>query len=376
MNRYTSKDLVRIARRENNRKRSYLFVNPLQAKHVPVSPVASLAMMKELAAQIRVDTTNAVVVGFAETATAIGAVVAASMGGNTQYIHTTRENLPVNSTALGFLEEHSHAVDQTLCNTSLKRLMHRAGELVFVDDEYSTGRTFLNALSAFSKAGLLASAPHVTALSVINWLDGERLSELSKLGIETKCLLHLDPEAYIDMHVGAKALHANRPALMSPSINELNFAGCLDDPRMGVDAKKYWSSCVCFAREVIAALPRDWCHANASVLVLGTEECMAPALALGGELESSCHLLRVKCHATTRSPISISDVPGYPIYNGMLLRSLYDSERDTYIYNLQAYDFVLVVTDAGKESRGPGVEDLTAALFEYGCNEVLVVALR
>ena len=35
---YTECELVRIAKRENNRKRNYLVVNPLQGKHIPVSP--------------------------------------------------------------------------------------------------------------------------------------------------------------------------------------------------------------------------------------------------------------------------------------------------------------------------------------------------
>ena len=30
--------LITIAKRENNTKRSYLYVNPLQGKHIPVSP--------------------------------------------------------------------------------------------------------------------------------------------------------------------------------------------------------------------------------------------------------------------------------------------------------------------------------------------------
>ena len=35
---YVESDLVRIAKRENNTKRNYLVVNPLQGKHIPVQP--------------------------------------------------------------------------------------------------------------------------------------------------------------------------------------------------------------------------------------------------------------------------------------------------------------------------------------------------
>ena len=50
---YQEEDLVRIAKRENNNKRSYLVVNRLQGKHIPVKPHEALAMFKELAAQLK-----------------------------------------------------------------------------------------------------------------------------------------------------------------------------------------------------------------------------------------------------------------------------------------------------------------------------------
>lgn len=45
---YTAADTLRIARRVNNSKRAYLLVNPLQGKHLPVSPQAALKMMQTL----------------------------------------------------------------------------------------------------------------------------------------------------------------------------------------------------------------------------------------------------------------------------------------------------------------------------------------
>ena len=67
-------DLVKIAKRENNTKRSYLYVNPVQGKHVPVSPSLPLLLFSALAAKIesRYPEERLLVIGFAETATAIG----------------------------------------------------------------------------------------------------------------------------------------------------------------------------------------------------------------------------------------------------------------------------------------------------------------
>ena len=42
---YTEQNLVRIAKRENNPKRTYLVVNRLQGKHIPVKPHDALAML-------------------------------------------------------------------------------------------------------------------------------------------------------------------------------------------------------------------------------------------------------------------------------------------------------------------------------------------
>ena len=50
---YTERELVRIARRENNSRRNYLVVNPLQGKHIPVSPGKALGVFSELAGLLR-----------------------------------------------------------------------------------------------------------------------------------------------------------------------------------------------------------------------------------------------------------------------------------------------------------------------------------
>ena len=102
---YVENDLVRIAKRENNTRRSYLVVDPLQGKHIPVVPSRALKLFSSLAETIRdeYNDENLLLVGFAETATAIGAQVAISIGA--KYIQTTRE--PIHDVEyLFFSEEH------------------------------------------------------------------------------------------------------------------------------------------------------------------------------------------------------------------------------------------------------------------------------
>ena len=50
---YTEKDLVKIAKRENNTKRNYLVVDPLQGKHIPVVPSKALDLFAALADTFR-----------------------------------------------------------------------------------------------------------------------------------------------------------------------------------------------------------------------------------------------------------------------------------------------------------------------------------
>lgn len=53
---YTEKDLVKIAKRENNTKRNYLVVDPLQGKHIPVVPSKALDLFTALADTFRRNT--------------------------------------------------------------------------------------------------------------------------------------------------------------------------------------------------------------------------------------------------------------------------------------------------------------------------------
>lgn len=72
MTTFTQNDVLVLAKRHHNTKRTYLLVNPLQAKHLPVSPSKSLEMMTCLGKQIAQKYPSAkLVIGFAETATAI-----------------------------------------------------------------------------------------------------------------------------------------------------------------------------------------------------------------------------------------------------------------------------------------------------------------
>ena len=126
--------------------------------------------------------------------------------------------------------------------------------------------------------------------------------------------------------------------------------------RRFVDAKQYETACRKLAETVIA---ETGVKQGERVLVIGTEEFMYPALLTGQEIEKiGCD---VRCHSTTRSPIEVSTEEEYPLHCRYELCSLYDPERKTFIYDLENYDRVIVMTDSALASL-KGLETLIYAL--------------
>ena len=106
------------------------------------------------------------------------------------------------------------------------------------------------------------------------------------------------------------------------------------------------------------------------ILILGTEECMYPALYIGKGLEERG--FSVLCHATTRSPIGLNEDENYPIKSGKKVASFYGRNRDTYVYNPQNYDVVLVISDTKNEDL-EAMNDLVCVFKSFGCNSFYFV---
>lgn len=86
-----------------------------------------------------------VVVGYAETATALGHCVGAALA--VPSLHSTRRPVAAVAPAAGFAEEHSHAREHLLLPED-PTFLSAADTVVLVDDEISTGRTALNTIEA------------------------------------------------------------------------------------------------------------------------------------------------------------------------------------------------------------------------------------
>ncbi|MEU2870276.1 phosphoribosyltransferase [Streptomyces olivoreticuli] len=144
------RDLLGLALRRNP-KRAHLLVSHVLGKHVPVAPSAVHGSGAGLGRRVRellgdADAARAVVLGYAETATGLGHAVADGLG-LAPYLHSTRRPVPGVTPVGGFEEEHSHATSHLLLPED-PALLSGDGPLILVDDEFSTGRTVLNTITA------------------------------------------------------------------------------------------------------------------------------------------------------------------------------------------------------------------------------------
>ena len=343
---YTKETTLRVAKRYRNAKRAYLLVNPLQAKHMPVSPTEALTMMRTLGEGLQQEFPGArLVLGFAETATALGAAVASRLGPDCAFLTTTRE-AGEGPGWVRFLEEHSHAAEQKLWGGDLDALLQETDTVLFIDDEISTGKTLRNMVAQLTRRWPALGEKTLVAASLLNRVTPEQEEALADAGITCRCLVRLPQEDHTAQVADWTVTEAPPAVLQNLSFRQETLPGeGLLDPRKTLRIGAYDRSCQAVA-EAMLSHTLGPVETLGKTLVLGTEECMYPALRLGERLERLG--AGVYCHATTRSPIGLCDAPGYPIRSGWKLPSFYEEERTTYVYNLKEYDTVIVVSDTKK----------------------------
>lgn len=374
MNAYTAENTLVLAKRHHNTKRTYLLVNPLQAKHLPVSPTESLKMMTRLGEQVSVKYPDAkLVIGFAETATAIAATVAGCLNRDCKYIHTTRELYPAMSEWIYFNEEHSHAVEQKLYSKNLSQWISDSPQIIFVDDEISTGKTLINIIDRLREVFPEAKNKPIIAASIINRLSSEHEARFMNAGVECEFLVKLSGDDLTNAVANFETVPAENVVAETIYFDEetIHTSEPLMNPRLGVGISVYKINCQAEA-EKLSKILLDGVQPVSNVLVLGTEECMYPSLILGRELERSGTVASARCHATTRSPIGICSDPSYPIHSGYKVHSFFDNEREAYIYNLTGYDMAVVLTDTNCDDLQARA-DISKALRINGCKRIVFV---
>lgn len=359
---YTELELVKIAKRENNKKRSYLVVNPLQGKHIPVSPAKAFQMFGELAEVIKKEypTETLLLIGFAETATAIGAALAVEL--DSYYIQTTRENIK-NVSYLYFSESHSHATEQKLVKEDIDSIIEKVDRVVFVEDEITTGNTILNIIRLMEES--YPYSIRFAVASLINGMNQEAQRQYRNKKIPIHYLVKTNHDAYEKAAEQYSGDGDYYPVdfqwdITYHTIMIYEMKGYRNARRL-VKGTDYIDACKQLWQQIQTMSEQNERERKNRILVLGTEEFMFPALYVAAKLEEEGHT--VQCHSTTRSPIAVSREETYPLHKRYELKSLYDEARTTYLYDLKAYDSVMVLTDADcTESKG--LDSLLHALVD------------
>lgn len=368
---FKKEDLIKVVRRENNQKRGYLYVNPIQGKHVPVSPKLSLQLFSLLAQKVKKRYFNEkiLLIGFAETATAIGNAIAYEVPNVSYFLNTTREIIP-NAEYIFFTESHSHATEQRLVVNNFEKIIPLIDRIVFAEDEVTTGNTIEKLMhKIFEKYSVKSMKFGI--VSVLNSMTEKRMKEFEDNGIICDFLYRI-PTQY---KIAEIRNHTYEP-LEREVIDK--YEGVPEEIKIG----NYWNSRIVIEADTMRKLCHEFlketlCRVRVlgkylKILVLGTEEFMFPAMLLGRELEKLYPNVEIKFHATTRSPIEVSLDKDYILHSRLPLASLYEEERKTFIYNLERYDKVFVVTDALNINE-KGKKSLIGTLEHLGNTDITVI---
>lgn len=205
-----------------NPKRSFLFVSKVLGKHLAVAPQLPLLtshllahrfleVRQQLQHPLALQIAHAIktgenlttmlqqskstrltskrplaIIGFAETATALGHAFFDALDGDVRFIHTTREQLANKQPTINFEEEHSHASSHRLYGDD--QFFSENAELVLVDDEMTTGKTNVNIIRQMHK-----NYPHIkmyTLVSILDWRNEEHEQYIADLAIELEIEIH------------------------------------------------------------------------------------------------------------------------------------------------------------------------------------------
>jgi adenine/guanine phosphoribosyltransferase-like PRPP-binding protein len=371
---------------------------PLLHAAVDGDPIAAGALHTAAQAAIG-EPPDALVLGFAETATALGHCVAEGLGG-TDVLHSTRRPVPGFTTAGGFTEEHSHATDHLLLPAEAG-LLRGGRPLVLVDDELSTGRTALNTIAALHRA---APREHyvVAALVDVRPPGGELAAGVAALGARLDVValargaVDLPPDiadraaalrAELDADPDSRALRARLACIQTATrwhpdpdsrveLQGLGWpAGLPAGARHGFGEAAHRALTVALPGLADGLARAAGLRLGERTLVLGTEELMQLPLRLAQTLADAGH--DVAFSTTTRSPAVVVDQPGYALTSGITFPA-HDDPADgpgpRFAYNVGAepWDHVLVVVDPPADT--PALRaGLLPALAPYARRTTLVV---
>ncbi len=312
-----------------NPKRAFLFVSRVLGKHIPVKPSVMQASYESLAAKIPAGLPGPVlVIGMAETAVGLGAGVHrvySATRPDSMYIVSTRHPVGCEMFAR-FEEEHSHASAHLIhlpVDPETREMMLNARSLVLVDDEASTGKTFINLHRALAEAGLTKVERVITCV-LTDWSAGAVSNSIGASANQVSLI--------------RGAYHfIEDPQAVLPEMPQTGTVAVGDYP---IDPRNDWGRLG--VRSVADTLAPDIeVQPGERIIVLGTGEFVWKPFLLAERLELAG--ADVHFSSTTRSPIAI----GHSIRHALSFSDNYGLGIVNFLYNVAPgqFDRVLICTE-------------------------------
>jgi adenine/guanine phosphoribosyltransferase-like PRPP-binding protein len=426
-----AEDLVGMALRRNPR-RAHLLVSRVLGKHVPTDPrlvhgagrllgalvadrltgapgglaeeggalvaaalrgdrTASSRLLAALDAQLPATAADALVLGYAETATGLGHSVADQL--RAPYLHSTRRPVPGVAPVGAFEESHSHATSHLLLPED-PALLAGPRPLVLVDDELSTGATVMDTVRAVQAVAPRSRYLVAALVDLRSAADRAALADFAeRTGVQIEVVALVSGAialpadalargaALVEQH-GRPAVEPGPAAAVVRSVTGWP-AGVRDGGRHGFpDSERpgFDAAVTAVAAQLRPGLPGG---AGERLLVLGTEELMYLPTRLAAELAGllAGDGVEVVFSSTTRSPVVPVDEPGCAIRTAMTFPASddpADGPGPRFAYNVAPpagaapFDAVLLVVDDASTGRDG---DLRARLAAVTAGPVTVLTV-
>ncbi|MGP7815978.1 phosphoribosyltransferase family protein [Niallia sp. 01092] len=370
-----------------NKKRSFLFVSKLLGKHIPIDPKTGLLTGFLLAARyvevmtekkslkraellnyyphflsdfkdtsfVNKEISSPVIIGFAETATALGHSFYQAFK-DAAFFHTTRENVNEVSSVISFEEEHSHATSHR-CYVD-ESLLHNNREVILVDDELTTGNTAINIIRAIQKK---YPRKKYTVVSILDWRSAEQEKAMAELEEELGINVHFvsllkgtfklhEGNGYSLTHSSAKTHSEWQDHAIQIEYVDLTeftadriipFTSCtcsgerntchylLDTGRFGIETNQTDDQWIKKAGYYLSSKKKA-----EKTLIVGTGEFMYIPMKIASYMGENIYY-----QSTTRSPIYANDEAHYGVKTAFTFPNPEDQHIVNHLYNLEAHPY-------------------------------------
>lgn len=330
-----------VAARANPR-RGFLIVSRVLGRHLPARPADMRATMDGLAGRVGSDLPGPIVfLGMAETATALGqgcfaAWQARHPGAEAVYLQSSRQRVARAEIVARFEEGHSHATSHLvqIADPAIHAKVTEARSLVIVDDECSTGATFVAAATALLDA--MPRLERIETCCITDWSDGGYLAAMPRPAAA---------RAIVSGRMRWSAAAAAPPAELAAGSNAPGAA-----PDAGMNSRTGLLRPERAQRAALTAVPGE------RVLVLGEGEHSYEALLVAEEIETQGGIAAVQC--ITRSPALL----GGAMASKSTFRDSYGSGAPCFLYNMlgHAPDRVVIVSEVPEDQQAEAQAALAA----------------